>query len=398
VLSRSESRSTAWTLGGVAAVVLALSAALPRPARGALLEPPEPDLDAVRFDGDVATAPTEGGGTAELTLDATMQRAAMRLLAAAHPGSGAIVAIDPHRGQVLAWAGLRAGAPAASVVRTTLAPAASLFKIVTTTALLEKHVDPNRTVCIEGGTSGINAEHLRPPTSGRALCGPFREALGRSRNAVFAQLVTRFLGKDDILKTAERFGFNGEAPLDVAVPIGTLAMPEDGALSFARAAAGFVGSRLSPVGAANLATIVATRGRMLRLHVVKRAEGFELPRRRRFARRVMSEDTARELMHMMEVTVHTGTSFGAFTDDEGKSYLGDVRAAGKTGTLQPNDDDPTTSWFVGFAPSRKPQLVISVLLENGPLWRRKANEVGRDMMRVYFASRGFRGVTMPYGL
>jgi cell division protein FtsI/penicillin-binding protein 2 len=321
----------------------------------------------------------------------------MRLLAGAHPGSGAIVAIDPHRGQVLAWAGLRGGTAAPSVVTTTLAPAASLFKIVTTTALLEKHVDPNRTVCIEGGTSGISAEHLRRPKSGHALCGPFREALGRSRNAVFAQLVTRFLAKDDIVRTAERFGFNGDAPLDVPVPVGTLTVP-DGELPFARAAAGFVGSRLSPVGAVNLATIVATRGRMLRLHVVKRAEGFELPRRRRFARRVMEEDTARELVRMMEVTVHTGTSVGAFTDEDGRNYLGDVRAAGKTGTLQPNDDDPTTSWFIGFAPSRKPRLVISVLLENGPLWRRKANEVGRDLFRAYFASRGFRGVTMPDGL
>src|SRR5690348_4340704 len=107
-MSRLES---AWTLGGVAAVVLGLSAALPRPARGALLEPPLPDLDALRFDGDVTTAPIAGGGTAELTLDPTLQRAATRLLAGAHPGAGAIVAIDPHHGHVLAWAGLRAGTP-----------------------------------------------------------------------------------------------------------------------------------------------------------------------------------------------------------------------------------------------------------------------------------------------
>ncbi|HVW24160.1 MAG TPA: penicillin-binding transpeptidase domain-containing protein [Polyangiaceae bacterium] len=397
MVPRSESRSTAWTLGSVVAVVLALLGALPEPARGASIEPPEPNLDELRFVGDVATAPTLDGGVAELTLDAGLQRAAERLLAAAHPDSGAIVAIDPTHGQVVAWAGIRAGVPSPSVVTTTLAPAASLFKIVTTTALLEKHVDPNRTVCVEGGSSGIFAEHLHRPTSGRALCGPFREALGRSRNAVFAQLVTRFLHKDDILRTAERFGFNGNVALDVPAIFGTLTMP-DGELPVARAATGFVGSRLSPVGAADLATIVATKGRLLRLHLVKRAGGFEPPKRRRFAGRVMDEETARRLARMMEVTVHTGTSVGAFTDEAGKSYLGDVRAAGKTGTLQPDDDDPTTSWFVGFAPSRRPRLVLSVLLENGPVWRRKANEVGRDLFRVYFASRGYRGVTMPDGI
>jgi len=390
-------RSTSWTFGGAASVVLGLATSLPLPARGATLEPPEPNLDELRLDRDVIAAPTLDGGVAELTLDPGLQRAAMRLLAAAHPGSGAIVVVDPRHGHVLAWAGLRDGAQAPSVVSTTLAPAASLFKIVTTTALLERHVDPNRVVCIEGGSAGISLEHLWRPRSGRALCGPFREALGRSRNAVFAQLVTRYLGKDDIVRTAERFGFNGDAPLEVPVPVGTLTVP-DGQLPFARAAAGFVGSRLSPVGAANLATTVATGGRMLRLHLVRRADGFELSRGRRFVRRVMAEDTARELVRMMEVTVHSGTSLGAFTDESGRSYLGDVRAAGKTGTLQPNDDDPTTSWFVGFAPSREPRLVVSVLLENGPVWRRKANEIGRDLFRFYFASHGFRGVTVPEGM
>jgi cell division protein FtsI/penicillin-binding protein 2 len=321
----------------------------------------------------------------------------MRLLAQAHPGSGAIVALDPRRGQVLAWAGLRGATPSPGVVASTLAPAASVFKIVTTTALLEKHVDPHRTVCIEGGTSGISLEHLERPRSGHALCGPFREALGRSRNAVFAQLATRFLRKDDIVDMAGRFGFGKEAPLDVPAVVGSLEFPE-GELSLARAAAGFVGSRLSPVGAAHLATTIATGGRILRLHLVKRAEGFEAPAHRTLLGRVMHEATARELVRMMEVTVHSGTSLGAFTDEAGKNYLGDVRAAGKTGTLQPNDDDPTTSWFVGFAPSRHPRLVISVLLENGPLYRRKANEVGRDLFRAYFSSRGYRGVTMPDGL
>jgi cell division protein FtsI/penicillin-binding protein 2 len=380
------------------ALAVVLGALLPGAASGALLEPPpEVDLEKLRVDGALATAPTIGGGTAELTLDAALQRAALRLLAAAHPGSGAIVAIDPRHGEVLAWAGLRGGAAAPSVVSTTLAPAASVFKIVTTTALLEKHVDPNRTVCIEGGTSGISLEHLTRPHGGHALCGPFREALGRSRNAVFAQLATRFLGKEDILGTADRFGFNRDAPLDVPAPMGTLEV-EDGELQLARAAAGFVGSRLSPVGAAHLATTIATGGRTLRVHLVRHAEGFAAPAHRHFAGRVMHEETARELVRMMELTVNSGTSLPAFTDPDGKSYLGDVRAAGKTGTLQPNDDDPTTSWFVGFAPSRHPRLVISVLLQNGPLWRRKANEVGRDLFRAYFASRGYRGVTMPDGI
>jgi peptidoglycan glycosyltransferase len=396
VLVRSSQGSLAPIIG-TAVVACGLATTLPRAALGAFAPAPRVLLDELRVDDAGATAPIEGGGTAELTIDPELQRVATRLLAGARPASGAIVVIDPRRGEVLAWAGVRGAVAAPSVVASTLAPAASLFKIVTTTALLERFVDPNRTVCVEGGSSGISAEHLVRPRDGHALCGPFREALGRSRNAVFAQLVTRFLGKEDLLGTATRFGFNADAPLDVPATVGSLEVP-DGELAFARAAAGFVGSRLSPVGAAYLALSVATLGRLERVHVVRRAEGYEAPRHRHFVSRVMREGTARELVRMMEVTVHTGTSYGAFTDETGKSYLGDLRVAGKTGTLQPNEDDPTTSWFIGFAPSRSPRLVVSVLLENGPVWRRKANEVGRDLFRAYFANRGYRGVTMPDGL
>jgi cell division protein FtsI/penicillin-binding protein 2 len=378
-------------------VLLGLLSLLPRPTHGATIGPPHVNLESLRVGPDGATASVQGGGTAELTLDAPLQRAASRLLAQARPGVGAIVAIDPTTGSVLAWAGFHGGSSAPSIVGSTLAPAASLFKIVTTTALLEKHVSPDRTVCVEGGSSGILLEHLTRPRAGRALCGPFREALGRSRNAVFAQLATHYLRREDLTDAAARLGFGQDAPLDVTAPIGSLDVQE-GDLELARAAAGFVGSRLSPVGAAHLGTTVATGGRILQLRIVKSAAGYSMPAHREFVSRAMHESTARELVRMMEVTVHSGTSRETFTDAVGRSYLGDVRAAGKTGTLQPNADEPTTSWFVGFAPSRKPRIVVSVLLENGPGWRRKANEVGRDLLRTYFAARGYRGVTLPDGL
>jgi penicillin-binding protein A len=355
---------------------------------------PHIDLDGIRLTADGASAPMTDGGSADLTLDPALERAAMRLLGAARPREGAAVAIEARSGRILAWAGFRGGAPAPSVPATTLAPAASLFKIVTTTALLEKFVNPALPVCTAGGSSSISLEHLAKPKNGAAMCGPFREALGRSRNAVFAQLATRFLRTSDLVGTAERLGFGQDAPVDVPAKIGTLEVPNSD-LDLARTAAGFLGSRLSPIGAAELAYTVASGGRMTRLHLVERAGDYEAPRRRGFVARAMREGTAREVVKMMEVTVHSGTSRDVFSDEDGLSYLGDVRVAGKTGTLQAGDTEPTTSWFVGFAPSRAPRVVVSVLLENGALYREKANEVGRDLLRAYFAERGYRGVTMP---
>ena len=70
--------------------------------------------------------------------------------------------------------------------------------------------------------------------------------------------------------------------------------------------------------------------------------------------------------------------------------------AGKTGTLtKPAPDGPFYTWFVGFAPSRKPEVAISVLVANHLKWRVKAPNVAADMLRVVFADRNAPGVTDP---
>ena len=110
--------------------------------------------------------------------------------------------------------------------------------------------------------------------------------------------------------------------------------------------------------------------------------------------RTLAASGIKGLRRMMEFTVHSGTSLEAFSDPGGRSYLGGTRVAGKTGTLRPNVNGPTTSWFIGFAPSRAPELVVSVMLDNSPVWRRKANHVARDVFRAYFSEAP--GVTHPF--
>src|SRR6185436_1805815 len=111
-----------------------------------------------------------------------------------------------------------------------------------------------------------------------------------------------------------------------------------------------------------------------------------------------SPRTARLLARMLEVTVETGTSRNAFTAPDGKRYLPSIRVAGKTGTLRPGQgEDTMTSWFVGFAPSRSPEIVVSVMLVNGRTYRRKANELARDLLRTYFRAHGHaQTVTDPF--
>lgn len=272
-------------------------------------------------------------------------------------------------------------------------PAASVFKLVTTAALFESGgVKPSERVCIAGGVRSVERRHLDPPRGAGVSCGPFSQALGFSRNAVYAQLATRRLARQDLIDVAERLGFNQNVPFDWPVPLGTLTVPYND-LEFARTATGFQGSTLSPLGAAYLASIIAQGGIAPRLHLIAPDQSGtaadEAPQR------VLKRATARRLTKMMEVTVRSGTSRQVFTDESGRSLLPGVRVAGKTGTLRPGSRTETTSWFVGFAPADKPEIAVAVMLENGSVWRQRAAEVARDLLRVYFHRKGLTKIVDP---
>ncbi len=349
------------------------------------------DLRRIRLNGDVATAPTANAGQAELTLDPELQRAADELLRDTGAPAAALIAIDVRSSQLLVFT----ERGHAGLLTSARAPAASVFKLVTTAALFETtNLTPADEICTLGGERAVERRHLEAPKNGDIRCAPFSQALGHSRNAAYAQVVTRYLLRSDLIEVAARLGFNDRVPFDAAIPTGRLSVPYND-LSFARTATGFENSTLSVLGGAYLASVVANGGLAPRLKIVRSAGDYAAPRESEFLGRVLSFATARRLSRMMEITVRGGTAHHAFSDEDGRPYLGQLRVAGKTGTLQPRPGAPTSSWFIGFAPVDSPRIVVSVLLQNGPVWRRKGAEVARDFLRVYFSRQHRPGVTAP---
>ena len=367
-------------------------------ARSARGEAPSSDgglaLSRIHIDEHRAHGETRDGARPELTLDPALSRAAQRLLEQAHPVEGAAVVIDLRTNSLRVFAEVQRGASHGSVITEARMPAASVFKLVTTAALFESGgVKPSDRVCISGGMRSVERKHLDPPQGPGVSCGPFSQALGFSRNAVYAQLATRRLARRDLIDVAERLGFNQNVPFDWPVPLGTLTVPYND-LEFARTATGFQGSTLSPLGAAFLASIIAQGGLAQRLHLIAPQQTETLPDEEA-PLRVLKPGTARRLTKMMEVTVRSGTSRHVFSDESGRSLLPGVRVAGKTGTLRPGSRTETTSWFVGFAPADKPEIAVSVMLENGSVWRQRAAEVARDLLRVYFHRKGLTKIVDP---
>lgn len=334
-----------------------------------------------------ASAEVEGGARVELGLDDELTRLVTRSLEDARPIAGAAVLVDVESGRVLAASEVGHGSH--SLLLEPVAPAASVFKLVTTAALYEKtQVTPQTRVCTDGGLRDISERHLHPASGPLAVCAPFGQALGVSRNAAYAQLATTALLRDDLVDLATRFGFNGQVLLDSQARMGELVVPYND-LEFARTATGFENSTLSVFGGAQLALTVATGGLHRTMHLVKHAPSPQAEPR------ILSAQTAARLRRSMEITVHSGTAREAFVDERGRSRLGPIQAAGKTGTLRLERGGPTSSWFVGFAPSQKPEVVVSVLLQNPERWHRKGHQVARDLLAAYFKGRGVRGIDLP---
>jgi cell division protein FtsI/penicillin-binding protein 2 len=325
-----------------------------------------------------------GDKRATLTLDPRLQDRLERALDTYRVPWGATVLIEPATGRILALAEHsraepgRRGLPLAA-----LAPAASIFKLVTAAALLEQGIQPDEEVCYHGGKRRLAPRLLADDPRRDHRCTTLVSAFGHSTNVVFAKLAGRGLDAERLRATAERFLFNTEIPFARPVEVSKAVIPDDD-FGFAETAAGFGPVKLSPLHAALLAAIVANDGVLVPPVIVDAVEGGALPSSGD-PRRVIDETVAAELARMMRSTVTEGTARRAFARARGP--LRGVSVAGKTGSLANAQPYRDYSWFVGYAPADRPQVAIATVVVNERLWHARAPTVAREALEAYFATR-----------
>ncbi len=311
------------------------------------------------------------------TVDPALQAAAERILDQSRAPAAAIVMSDVRTGRILVWA----SRGAVDHVTAPVAPSASLFKVVTATALLEGGVAPSTEECFAGGEHGIDEGDIAG--SGRGgVCVPFSQALGKSINVVIARLALKHLSPDALRKASSDLGFGARLPIDADAPASEVVIPDD-RLGMARAAAGFWNGHLSPLGALFVMQTIANGGEKIRMHLHEDADAPAFTPRISLGR-AMRADTADALRHMLDVTTATGTCRKAFTNPDGTRALPGIAVAAKTGTLIGGKPARMYSWFAGFAPSNSPEVAIAVLLADDVSWWMKGNAAGRKMLEAYF--------------
>lgn len=332
-----------------------------------------------------------GGKTAWLTLDPELQAHARSILARYEVPYGALVAIEPSTGRVLAYVShSSADANAGDIARDPTPPSASVFKIITSAALLEAGIEPDTRTCYSGGSHRLSAADLNG--EGRQ-CATLTEALGGSINTVFAKLADRHLNSQRLVRYASAFGYGETLPFDVPMRPSPAEMPVD-RLEFARTAAGFWHTQLSPLHAAMIAATIANGGVMQRTSMVDRVvdrNGNVISEHAPSAfRSVIERRTAETVSRMMERTVTHGTARSAFHDDHGVPFLPGIRVAGKTGSLDSNGPYRAYSWWVGHAPADHPTIAVAALVVNTPLWRIKGSFLAREALRNYLVEKPAR--------
>jgi penicillin-binding protein A len=282
----------------------------------------------------------------QTTIDTRLQEAAVIGLAGR---LGGVAALDPRTGEVRALAGIAFSAPQ---------PPGSTFKIVTATAALERGVvKPSTEFPIETHAivDGVELENA----NGESCGGTFRNSFAHSCNSVFAPLGLK-IEAGPLVDAAERYGWNAKATIPGEVP-STLPQPDeiDTPLEVASTAIGQFETLATPLQMASVAQTIAMRGVRFSptLSPIRRPRGV----------RVTSRRVARTIGSMMVDVVAYGTGVAA--------ALPDVQVAGKTGTAEledtrdpetgetlPPDPTNTDAWFTSYAPSKRPKIVVAVML------------------------------------
>lgn len=349
---------------------------------------------------------SEPGNSVQLTIDSRIQRAAEQALAGR---VGAIVALDPRSGAVLAWASAptfdntniqaaieaanaSGGADTSMYDRATLAlyTPGSTFKVLTLASALENDLATLDTTYDSPGRMEIGgADVVSIGERGHGTIS-LAKAFALSSNTVFGQ-VADGLGAEKLVATARAFGYGQQLGLDFTTAASVMPNPEEMTeWELAWAGAGqpvgqghTPGPQATVMQNALMAATIANNGIAMNPYVVSQIlapDGTVLKTTRgRSLGQAVSSGTAEQVKQAMLDVVQNGTGSAA--------AIAGVKVAGKTGTAETNNAT-ANSTFVGFAPYDTPTVAIAVVIEQNAKGEQSAAGVGGQVLRAALATQG----------
>jgi penicillin-binding protein 2 len=352
----------------------------------------------------------EPGRNLELTIDLDLQAVAELTM---ENRRGAVVALDPRTGDVLAMVSRPAFDPNQFVgrvesgewsrvvndpdkplfnraIQAQLAPGSTFKPIMALAALETGTIDDSFTVNCSGGAT-FYGRYFKCHKKGGHGTVDLHKAIAQSCD-VFFYTVGNKLGIDNIAKYAEIAGLGRKTGID-------LPQEKEGVVPSSKwkirtyrekwyagetisVAIGQGALTVTPLQLAYAIGGLATGGIWMKPHLVRDNAQAEPARKAEF-----NLDNVNKVLYGMYAVVNEGGT-GAI------ARLPGIDLCGKTGTAQlasndakksgKLDDDYTdNAWFVGFAPREAPEIVVAVLFEAGAHGNLAAPVV-RDVVKAYF--------------
>lgn len=361
------------------------------------------------------------GKDLQLTIDLDLQVVAELALEGRR---GAVVALDPWTGEILALVSAPSYDPNHFVgrvnsrelaslmtdpakpmfnraVQAQLAPGSTFKPIVALAGLEEGIIDENTTVHCPGGAS-YYGRYFRCHKRGGHGTVNLHKAMAQSCDVYFYMVGNR-LGIDKIAEYAEAAGFGKKTGID-------LPGEKEGVMPSSRwkirklrekwyagetisvaIGQGYVTS--TPLQLAHAIGGLVTGGVWMRPHIVKDAKAAEAARKME----LRTENVIRVINGMYAVVNEGGTG--------GASRIPGIEFCGKTGSAQRASNElmekgklgaeyKDDAWFVGFAPRSSPEIVVAALFENGEHGN-LAGPIVRDVIKAYFDKRARSGKKQP---
>ena len=346
------------------------------------------------------------GDNLVLTLDSRLQQAAYNALGAYR---GAVVVMEPSTGKILAmvskpdfdpnnidneWENLNSDdsrSPLLNRATQGLYPPGSTFKIVTALEYLREHPTDYQNYYYEcqGYT---NTEDVTIKCYDYEVHGyeDLKSSFQHSCNTSFANIgLQSDLGQ--FRKLAEELLFNQKLPTVMAYSKSRFDLNENSSMGdIMTTSIGQGNTLVSPFHMALITCAVANDGMLMYPYVVDRVEnskGVLVNQTKPMQyKELMSSSEAAVLKDFMQSVVEGGTASSL----SGYGYT----VAGKTGSAEYEVDGntgqeenfSTHSWFVGFSNVEDPDIVVSIIAEDGGTGSSAAVPIAREIFNTYYNS------------
>ncbi len=303
------------------------------------------------------------------------------------------VAMDPYSGKIMAMVGFNKNRDPENPCTKSEFPAASVFKIITAAAAIEKYgMNSNSKLKYSGRKYSLYRSQLKKKTNKYSHVTTLRNSFAMSINPVFGRLGKLRLGKTVLAQYAKAFGFNRDINFELDFDPSVISITNE-PYQLAEIACGFNReTTISPLHGALMASVVLNNGILVEPTIVDQLTDHNgsILYQSHFTpiHQAITPHASVVLADLMKETIISGTCRKAFRGYKKDLVLSRLRIGGKSGSIKNKARTAYIDWFVGYAHEKKSdeKLAVSVVVAHGKYRGVRAAHYAREAMKRYFST------------